>query len=149
MHNNRTSAFLVSGSFHWIGDFIGKHFLGRVQQDLLGCNTFGYGGPACQELWSLCPSAAEQVGPGALMLTWLFNLPGENSFPLLETIRCVWLLPKHARRTSGLLFQPLKAFFSRPEMLIYGFNNRIWTLLSLIAQSCLCLLTVAPVKPRL
>lgn len=111
VHNNRTSVFLLSGRFHWIGDFVDKHFLGRVQQDLLGCNTFGYVGPACQELWSLCPSAAEQVGPGALVLTWLFNLPGECTSSLLETIRYVWLLPKHTLRTSGLLFQPLKAFF--------------------------------------
>lgn len=115
VHNNRTSVFLLSGNFHWMGGFIGKHFLGSVLQDLLGCSSFGYGGPACQELWSLCPIAAEQVGPGALVFTWLFKLPGECSSSLLETIWCVWLLPKHALRTSGLLFQPLKAFFLGPR----------------------------------
>lgn len=81
--------------------------------------------------------AAERVGPEALVFTWLFNLPGECSSSPLETIRRVWLLPKSALRTAGLLFQPLKAFFSRPEVLTYGFNNRIWTLLSFIAQGCL------------
>lgn len=32
----RVSGFLLSGSFQWAWDFVGKHILGRVLQDLLG-----------------------------------------------------------------------------------------------------------------
>lgn len=54
-------------------------------------------------------STAEHVGSETLVPTWLFNLPGECSPSALETIRCVWLLPKSALRTFDLLFQFLKA----------------------------------------
>ena len=49
---NRASVFLLSGSFQWVWDFVGKHFLGQVLQDLLDCDAFGHRGPA---LWCLGP----------------------------------------------------------------------------------------------
>lgn len=105
----RVSISLLSGSFQWVWDFVGKHILGQVLQDLLGCDAFGCRGPDCQELQCLGP---------VLQSTWGLRLqcpPGfliclVNSSSALETIRCVWLLPKPALRTSDLLFQPLKGF---------------------------------------
>lgn len=50
------------------------------------------------------PRAAEQAGPEALVLTWLFNLPAECSSSPRETIRCVWLLLEPALPSEHLAF---------------------------------------------
>lgn len=120
--SNRASVFLLSGSFQRAWHFVGKHFPGQVLQDLLGCGAFGNRGPACQELRSLRPPppprAAEQAGPAALVLTWLFNLPAECSFsPVKQSgvSGCCPSLPCPALRMSGLLFQPLKALSPGPR----------------------------------
>lgn len=68
----------------------------------------------------------------------VFRFPGNTikkasccqapSSSALEALRTVWLQLEPAPRTSGPLFQ-LQKLLSRPEMLICGFSNRIWTVL--------------------
>lgn len=152
--SNRASVFLLSGSFQRAWHFVGKHFPGQVLQDLLGCGAFGNRGPACQELRSLRPPppprAAEQAGPAALVLTWLFNLPAECSFSPVKQSGVSGCCPSLPCPQNVWPFIPAsESSLSRPEMLIYSCNNRIWTRLSLTAHGCLCLLMVAPVKSRL
>ena len=82
--------------------------------------------------------------------TFTFNLPADTINNLLPSTP-----PHHLKQSEGVsgscfsLPPGLLAFycshwtlFSRPEMLIYGFNYRIWTLVSLIAQGYPSLLTV-------
>lgn len=96
------------------------------------------------------PRAAEQAGPAAWVLTWLFNLPAECSFSPVKQSGVSGCCPSLPCPQNVWPFIPAsESSLSRPEMLIYGCNNRIWTRLSLTAHGCLRLLMVAPVKSRL
>lgn len=107
VHNNRTSVFLLSGGFSWFWDSFGKHFPRRVLQDLMRWDSFGSGGPACQELRSLHPSLQNRLGlglgcsPGFLIC--LAKCSSLNNHPLKQSSvsGCCLSLP------SGLL-----AFYS-------------------------------------
>lgn len=88
VHNNRTSVFLLNGSFHWMGDFIGKHFLGRVPQDLLGCNTFGYGVQHVRNYGPSAPLLQNKLGLG------LWCSPG--------FLICLANVPPHSLKQSGV-----------------------------------------------
>lgn len=90
------------------------------------------------------------AGPGALVLARLFNLLADTISDVLPRTSPHPLKQSEGVSGSCLSLPPGRlAFysrhwklFSRPEMLFYGFNNRIWTLVSLIAEGCPSLLTV-------
>lgn len=81
------------------------------------------------------PSAAGQSWAWGFVLTWLLNLSGDEIHDAPRPRAPPPCLKRSSVSGSCLSlpqdFSPFipatRSLFSRPEMLIYGFNNRIWT----------------------